>query len=72
MRRCDTCKFWDQSGLPHCSPHSDSGRCKALPPVPDDRNEVARWPVTDFLDWCGAHSPRIDWPFKRQDDDIPF
>lgn len=44
---CETCKYWDIKLV------QNMGTCRVNPPVIFGLNDLANWPITKDLDWCG-------------------
>lgn len=49
--KCEDCRFWDTSVV---SEDGAASPCRKLPPIADDRDHSARWPMTEETDWCGS------------------
>lgn len=58
---CETCHWWDNSIQHRFAEPDTTGLCRVKPPVPDERNGRACWPFTEDSDWCGSHSPEVNW-----------
>ena len=65
--RCEDCKHWHNNVQQGDVCPDTTGQCRALPPLPDDRNGAARWPFTEDTDSCGKFSPIIHWPRNMRD-----
>lgn len=52
--RCEDCRWWDSSCQPADKEPDTHGVCRVSPPVADDRTGHARWPFTEYADWCAS------------------
>lgn len=52
IRRCEDCRWWDNS-VQHGNAKTDmTGMCRRNPPTAEERDHTAVWPFTEFNDWC--------------------
>lgn len=52
-RRCEDCRWWDNSTKHGTDDQDITGLCRVLPPRLDKRSGLACWPFTEDTDWCG-------------------
>lgn len=60
--RCEHCLYWDHSVSSVHIDH-DNGLCRIDPPRVELRANLAVWPFTKDVDWCGRFDPdpmRVD------------
>lgn len=63
--KCETCRYWLNSG-PDAPDAGGYGTCRRFPPIAAEFTafeeggmaHVGRWPDTASTDWCGEHKPR--------------
>jgi len=50
----------------------DRGYCRIYPPGPGTESNLARWPITTVLDWCGSGMDEQEYQLSRNQADGPM
>lgn len=54
IRRCEDCRWWDNSTKHGNDDEDATGLCRVVAPVADERDRRAVWPFTEYGDWCAS------------------